>query len=357
MGNTRLFYKDKPIFGFDIGRSTIKLMQINQTGKKTKVVGYGIASFPASAIKNGVIVSPEAVIKAAHGLINGGELLGKLTTRRAAVSLPNALCFSRVLQLPIMTPKDIEAAVLLELEHSTPFPTSELYYDFSVTRVLDDKTQEVQVLACPKAIVDSYQIVFDALGLTVSLAESNIAAVTRVVVRAEEHDAVTLIIDFGSIACDLAVYNENATNITGTVDCSSETITSLIAEKLGISNEQAYGIKTRYGLEKSKKQEEIASAIEPELSKLINEIKKVMRYHAEHSGSEAQIEQIIILGGGANLPGLSSYITSHTRIPTRLCAPWDNLEFGQIRPPRDTETTLYTTAGGLGLITKSEIAA
>lgn len=355
MGNTRLFYKDKPVFGFDIGRSTIKLMQINQTGKKTVVTGYGSASFPASAIENGVIIDPEAVIKAAYDLINGG-MLGKLTTRRIAVSLPNALCFSRVLQLPIMSPKDIDAAVLLELEHSVPIPANDLYYDFTITRVMDNKTQEVQVLACPKAIVDSYRIVFDALGLEVALAESNIASVTRVVVRAEEHDAVTLIIDFGSVACDLAIYNENATSITGTVDCSSESITSLIADKLGISNEQAYGIKTRYGLEKSKKQEEIATAIEPELSKLINEIKKVMRYHAERSGSQAQIEQIIILGGGANLPGLSSYITNHTRIPTRLCAPWDNLEFGQLKPPRDTETTLYTTAGGLGLITKSELS-
>lgn len=351
----QLFYKDRPVFGFDIGRSSVKLMQIDQTGKHNIVVCYGTIGFPPEAIDKGVVIDPETVAKATYELISR-QMVGKLSSRNVAVSLPNEFCFSRVLQLPFLKQKDLDAAVQAEVEQSIPLPVDQLYYDFTPTRKIDDRTQEIQLVACPRAIVDSYKVVFDLLGLDMALAESNISAVTRIVVHAEAHDVVTLIVDFGSTACDLSIYNKQSLNITGTVDCSGETITSLISEKLGVSPEQAHSIKTRYGLEKSKKQSQIVEAIEPELSKLINEIKKVIRYHAERSGKGEAIGQIIILGGGANLPGLSTYITNSTRIPTRLCAPWANLSFGRLQPPHELETTLYTTAGGLSLVATSEIA-
>ena len=98
-------------------------------------------------------------------------------------------------------------------------------------------------------------------------------------------------------------------------------------------------------------------ALEPELGRLVREIKKVMRYYTDKASDGQEIGQIIILGGGANLPGLSSYITSHTRVPTRLNAPWTNLDFGKLKPPHELETTIYTTAGGLSLIHPEELKA
>ena len=199
--------------------------------------------------------------------------------------------------------------------------------------------------------------VFEALGLEVSLIESNISAVTRMVRQAEAHDVTTLIVDFGSTACDLSVYDGSTIRITSTVDCSGDAITKLIAEKLKLTEQQAHSIKTRYGLEVSKKQAAILDAVNPELNKLTNEIRKVIRYFNERSEGKDAIGQIIVLGGGANLPGLSGYITDKSRLPARLCAPWNNLSFGKLQPPHELETTLYTTAGGLSLVTPKGMAS
>lgn len=350
-----LFYKDKPVFGFDIGRSSIKVMQIDQSGKRAKVNAYGTTTFDPSAIRpDGVIQDPETIIKAAHNLLTK-NLVGSLTTRHVAASLPNANSFSRVLTLPKMSNSDLRAAIESEVQQSIPLSPDELYFDYSIARKLEDDMQEVQLVATPSAIVDSYLGVFEALGLEIALVESNISAMTRVVVHAEVHDVNTLIVDIGSTACDISIYDGSAIRATGTVDCSSERLTQNIADSLGISLQQAHSIKTRYGLEKSKKQDQIIKAAEKELNKLVNEIRKVMRYFTERSNSTGPIGQIIILGGGANLPGLSSYITSRTRVATRLCAPWNNIDFGHLQPPHELETTLYTTAGGLGLITPKEL--
>jgi len=351
-----LFYKDKPVFGFDIGRSSIKVMQIDGSGKKSKVVGYGTVTFDSSAIDdNGVIVNPEEIIKAAHKLLTS-QLVGKLDTKHVAVSIPNANSFSRVLTLPEMSQKDLGASVSAEVDQSIPLPSEDLYYDYSVTRKLDNDMQEIQVVASPRSIVDSYIGVFEALGLEISLVESNISAMTRIVIHAEVHEVNTLIVDIGSAACDISIYDGSAIRATGTVDCSSEKMTQNIADKLEISLEKAHSIKTRYGLEVSKKQDQIIKAVEPELNKLINEIRKVMRYFTDRSTDSKPIGQIIILGGGANLPGLASYITDRTRVATRLCAPWNNVSFGKLQPPHELESTLYTTASGLSLVSALELS-
>ncbi len=52
---SQLFYRNKPVFGFDIGRTSLKVLQIEQTSKGSTVLGYGTISFDPAADKNGVI--------------------------------------------------------------------------------------------------------------------------------------------------------------------------------------------------------------------------------------------------------------------------------------------------------------
>lgn len=351
-----IFYRDKPLFGLDIGRSSVKIMQINNAGKKAVVTGYGSVSFSKDVINDqGVIQQPKELIEQIYNLVNK-QIVGKLTTDRVAVSIPNTNSFSRVLTLPKMSAKDMHAAVESEVQQSIPLPIEQLYFDHSVAREFTNGMQEVQVVATPKDLIDSYIDIFDALNLQVVLMESNIAAMTRIVVQAEAHDTTTLIVDIGSNACDISIYDGSAIRATGTVDCSSERLTLAIAEKLGVTKDQAHSIKTRYGLEKSKKQTEITEAMDPELKKLVIEIRKVIRYFTDRNNDDSQpVGQIIILGGGANLPGLAGYITEKTRVATRLCSPWNNLEFGRLQPPHELETTLYTTASGLALVAPEEL--
>lgn len=354
--NKTLIHSDKPVFGIDIGRSSVKVIQLDRSGSKEKprVLGYGSAPTDPHAITKGLIVDPESIARSVYDLITK-NIVGTISTRRVALSLPNEHCFSRIIQLPKMDARDIKAAVASEAESSIPVPLDQLYYDFEVMDSKDADTIEVQLVATPKNIVDSYIVVTDALGLEVSHVETNITAVTRVVAHSEPvKDVVTLIIDFGSTAADLSIFDGKTARITGTADCGSDRITELISKKLGVSARQAYTIKNRFGIEHSKKQKDISDAIEGELSKLINEVKKVQRYYADHS-PVGEIGQIIILGGGATLPGFSTYITDHIRVPTRLCNPWGNIDFGKLQPPSLVETTMYATCSGLALITPEEL--
>lgn len=349
---TPLFFVDKPVFGLDIGHSTIKVIQLNRSRQKITVGGYGTIDFNPGAVVKGELVNIEELARQTYKLFTSG-LTGRIETKRVAAALPVSFTYSRVVTLPPMEEKDLKEAIRLEVEQSIPVPYDELYVDYETARSPKDNSYEVLIAAAPRKIVDSYLVLFGALDLEVVLLETTINSVARIVGHADTTETPTLIIDFGSISSDLAVFDRTI-RVTGTADWGGETLTREIAKALNVNPRQAQTIKTRYGLDASKKQSEITKALKPVLTRLMNEIKRISRFYAERSGSDKAISQIVIVGGGANLPGLSTYLTDNLRIPTRLVNPWQNIEFGRLQPPHKLEHSLYSTAAGLSLIESSK---
>ena len=157
------FYHDKPVFGLDIGYSNLKVLQVEVVNKKHRLSGYGVANFAPEAIKEGVIVDPEALAKVTKDLFSK-HLVGDITTRRVAMAIPASRTFNRTMTLPKMKKTDIANAVNLEAEQYIPMPLSDLYLDYSIISN-NDKGIEVLVVAVPRKIVDSYLQLAQLLGL------------------------------------------------------------------------------------------------------------------------------------------------------------------------------------------------
>src|SRR4051812_44501788 len=103
--NNTYFYHDKPVFGLDVGFSSLKVMQSSLHKSHQLVTGYGVTSFDSRAIKDGVIVEPEIIAKAAYELFNK-NLIGDITTRRVVLAVPAARTFTRTVTLPKLNNKD-----------------------------------------------------------------------------------------------------------------------------------------------------------------------------------------------------------------------------------------------------------
>lgn len=350
--NNTYFYQDKPVFGIDIGFSSLKAVQIDHSGKKPTVAGYGVTQFDPTAITEGVITSPEVIAKVAYDLFSN-NVIGEITTRRVALALPAARTYTRTMTLPKMSGKDRVNAVRLEAEQYIPLPIDELYLDHSVIRETEKDT-ELLAVAAPKKIVDSYIMLMNLLGLETVALETTISAGSRLFVQAEQSDVPTVLLDLGSLSTDITIYDKSLI-VTGTLPGGGDSFSNIIAELLKVTKQEAHIIKTKYGLGVSKKQQEITAGLTPLLNQLVKEIRRMIRYYEERSGTNAKIAQIVTMGGGANMPGLSEYLTSTMRLPVRMCDPWQNLNFGGLQPPNKVEKTMYITAAGLALIEPKEI--
>ncbi len=340
----RLVYKYEPLFGFDLGTRTAKMIQLRPTSKGMQVLGYGYAMFPDDAIVEGIIVDPQEIAKALKPLLTQMSY-GHITATRVATALPVAKTFTRVLQLPPMETADLDAAVKLEAEQYVPVPLPDLYIDYEI---IERQTEHLQVLmvAAPRAIVDSYIKLFSLMNLEVVFIESSLSAVTRALLSAKPMDKVTLVADMGSNSIDLAVH-DRVTRLTDTIALGGDNLTVQLMNELEIKHEQANEIKFKFGIGPSGLQVKITAAMKPQLDTICSEMKRVMKFYADRGADKRPIQTVILAGGSAGMPGLVEYMSQQLGIPVNIAAPWEGLLLKNIQNVSALEAPMYTTAIGL----------
>lgn len=350
------FYHKRPIFGLDIGSQSIKVMQLEHHNKASRVLGYGSTHTTSTLIKDGVIMQIPETAKLVDKLLSE-QLQGKLTTNRVVMGIPVSHVFTRVLTLPKMSKKELEAAVELEVEQSVPLPPKDLYYDFEVTGGLESKDMLVRMVAAPKRIIDSYVQVCELLRLDLALIQTNIEADSQICMLYEDikHGTPYITIDVGGVSVDVGIL-DTTLRVTGTVETGGEKFTEAIAKALGVNTTKAQHIKVTKGLNAGADQARIKAALAPELNQVVEEIKRIKKFYLNRVQQGADISQIVITGGGANVPGFGDYLTNATRIPTRVSSPWSSkISFGHLKPPLQADLPRFLTAAGLALAKESEI--
>lgn len=349
-----LLYKDKPVFGFDIGFNTMKVMQIDNGNTKPSVLGYGVSKFPSETIKEGIIDDYKALAESAN-LLFKENIIGQINTKRVIATIPASKAYSRVINQPVnLSNKELDEAVNLEAAQYIPIPLEELYLDYSVVGTRDGNN-DILVVGAPKVIVDSYIKFFDLIGLELCGIETTISAASRVIQKLENSNNIpTILIDLGSLSVDLTVFDNNLI-VNGTIPGGGDDFSTKLAEKLNVDKEEADNIKTKFGLGVSKYQSDIREALRPQLDSLAKEVRRVVRYYEEKTGGDTTIGQIITMGGGSNMPGLVDYLTDNLRIPTRLCNLWSKLETSHVEQPPESLKSLYVTVAGAAIINPEEI--
>jgi len=350
------FYREQPLFGLDIGHSSIKIMQLERiSGKKPKVLGYGVSNYyPENTITNGVIVNHEVLAHTMRELFSD-RLVGNITTKRVACSVPTSHTFNRPMTLPPMDKQEIEDAVKLETEQYIPIPLENLYLDYDISRQ-DSNGIDILVVATPKNIVDSTIKFLESVGFEPVALEPTMNAAARLFSIADlSRSEASLLIDFGSVAIDIAVFDQSMF-VNSTVSGGSDTLTNLIAKKLNVTPSEAYVIKSQYGIGPGTKAMAILEASRPILEPMIREVRKIMRYYDERAaGRHRKISQIITTGGGGTIRGLNEYLARELGVPSRRLDPWPNIDFGDLAPPTELASSMYVTVAGEAILSSQEI--
>jgi type IV pilus assembly protein PilM len=340
-----LVYQEKPLFGFDLGTRTAKMIQLKPHGDKMEVLGYGYANFPEEAIVEGIIVDPQEIADAMKPLLHNMSF-GRITATRVATGLPVSKVFTRVLDLPPMDQADLDQAVHLEAEQYIPVPLPDLYIDYETIETGTDRN-EVLMVAAPRAIVDSYIKLFDLMNFEVSMIDSSLSAATRAIVASTQLGRPTLVADIGSTSIDLTVHDK-VIRLTNTIPMGGDTLTQQLVKDLGIKPEQANEIKYKFGVGPSGLQPKVMASLGAPLKKMCDEMRKVIKFYENRSASKRKIETIIVGGGSASMPGFLEYMAAEISIPVIVADPWANLDTPKnVHKVSKYDAPMYTTAIGL----------
>ncbi len=345
-----LFHKDKPIIGIDISHTGIKVMFADP--KKLTVHGYGSIEIDPKELQN-CLQKNDTYLEDKIKELFKNNIIGKVPLTDAVVGIPTSRTFSRTFSIPLKNESDIENAVELEADQYIPVPTSSLYLDYEVIKKTD-KSAVVLMSAVQKNIVDNVVQSLKNSDINPIAIIPSINAVAKILKQTEEGHLPTVIVDISQTSTDIAIL-DGSIRVTGSVGIGGNNFTVDIAKKLDTSLENAHQLKVSQGLSAGPRQQKIMRALNPSLSRITDETKKVMRYYSERLNGEQKLEQIIIVGGGSNIPGIGEFFTNDIIMPARVASPWAELDFGKLKAPEKQFRARYIAATGLALTTSEEI--
>lgn len=348
---TKLFYKNKPIIGLDISSTGVKIMAVDT--KKWLVLGYGSIDLEPVKVKEALEGNSTYLAENIQALVKE-KLIGNLSSNHVILGLPTARSFSRTFVLPISAEKTLKDAVEIEADQYIPIPAASLYIDYEIIE-RDKENLTVLMSAMSRVIIDNCVSAVESANLQVSLVEPGINAVGRLLTATEDGHLPTVIVDIGPASTDIAVLDNGSIRVTGGIAIGGNTFTLDIAKKLGVTLENAHQLKVLNGLNAGPRQEKIKSALQPSLEQIITETRKVIRYYNERLSDDRKLEQLLVVGGGSNLPGIGEFFTNALIMPARVASPWQKLDFGKLPEPAKQFRPRYITVAGLASVNPGSV--
>src|SRR3990167_6413636 len=295
-------------FGLDIGSSSIKLIELS--GRNVSLAA--IAPNPTGKVGVDLVPADQSsLVDAVRGMLS----INKVKKHRVVVSIPEQLVYTRVMSFPVMSSPELATAIRWEAEQVIPYPIDKLELSwvvmFKPKNSSSTEKMKVLVVAVPSKISNAYVNFLDLLGLEVVRVENETISLVRSLLIARKVVGVSLIVDIGFnnakmvIADTLQIYTNYLSSLGGMA------FTRIVAEAFKLAVGQAEEYKRAYGLDKTQFEGKLFAAMEPVLSGLIGDIKKVIASYLS-SYPDRKIDRLILSGGGAYLKGLIPVLTSQT---------------------------------------------
>lgn len=336
------------IFGLDIGSTLIKAVWLQRSGEKLQFKSSIISPTPAKGMLSESSLDQEEVAQTIRKMV----IDAKITSRNAHIAVPDNQVFAKVIDMPLLSDKELTSAIYWEAEQHIPVPLTSINLDWKVLRrdLESTKSPKMQVLliGAPVHLLKKYQDIFELAGIDIAGMETEILSVIRAIVTTEDFPT-SLIINIGSLGTSIAIVQKGVILFLYSVPLGGTAMNRAIASEFGFTALQAEEYKKVYGMDENNFGGKIKTAIEPILTSLISEIKKALSFYADKYKDEYPINQIILSGGTAKLPGIIPTFVQELNVETVLANPWKSLEIENVPHDLLDQGPEYTIAIGLAI--------
>ncbi len=339
--------------GVDISGTSIKWIVLSEGVNEKRVLSFGQESISEGIVVNGIVQDVSAL---AQVLGEMKKKLGGIECAHAALPEEAAYVFS--MHVPENSSrKQTLSMIEFELEDRVPIAPADALYDFDVIMKHDDGVgEEIGVVVFPRDLAASYAEAFALAKMRLFSLEVGANSIARAVSNSSANEPVTLLVDFGRLRTSFAVLKRGKPIFTSTVAIGGETIDKAIMQKLSLSREDVTAFKNEQGfLAEGGKISPGVEAISGTVAALADEVARHYQYwdtrRNERGERVTPVERVFLVGGGANLKGLTDYIAARVQVECTRPNVWQNVcSFDDYIPPIDRRASLqYATAIGLAL--------
>ncbi|MFA6407628.1 MAG: type IV pilus assembly protein PilM [Candidatus Paceibacterota bacterium] len=317
-------FMTKSVLGIDIGTVTMKLVEASRKGEAISFDNYGIlhtreylnrgnAAIQTSSLK----ISERDTIPLLKQLI--AEVKPK--SKNVIASIPIFSAFFVTIELPSLSVSETEQALKFQAKQYIPIPIAEVTIDWTkIGEYQNERGQMIQrffLVAIPNEVITRYKTIFQSAGLHLIALEVEHQALLRACTT--PNDSCVQIIDIGGESTTTIIIEKGVAKKVHQVDHGGVSLTRSLARTLDITPVRAEELKRRKGLLGSGGEYELSTSLLPFLDVIIQECSRVKADFEKTS--HIVVDEVILVGGGANLLGIESYFKDQMRVKVRQPEP------------------------------------
>lgn len=316
--------QSKPVVGIDITSSTVKLLELSQSGGRYKVESYAVKPLPANTVIEKNIHDVEALAGALRELMNKA----KTKTKDVAVAVAGSAVITKVIEMPgDLSEEGLESQLAVDADQHIPFPIDEVALDFELLGPSEANPDQIEVLlaACRRETVDLRTDALLQAGLNPKIVDMEVFALERIFEQITNQledvgEQIIAIVDIGATMMTLSVFLNGSTLYTREQMFGGQQVTDEIESRYGLSREEAGQAKKQGGLPEDYE----AEILVPFKKSLIEQISRSLQFFYSSSHYN-YVDQIVLAGGVAAMEGLVAQVGEQLNVPAIMANPFADM--------------------------------
>jgi len=308
------------VIGVDLGATQIRAAEVELASKPGAFPLGTLQSFaavptPAGAINDGEIVEVQTVASLLKQLWSKG----KFSHKRVVIGLSSPRTVVREMEVPAMPMDQVRSALPYQVSEILPMPTDEALLDFYPTELRSVDGQESFrgiMTAAAKASVANTVMTVETAGLRPEGVDLSAFGLHRALCVGDFAQQIVAFVEIGARVTTVIVSAHGQPRLVRVLPTGSQDSTDAVASAMQVSTAEAEQYKRKVGVSADGPPElKIArDAILQTTRQLIEGVRNTFVYFAGNEPGNP-IQQVILTGGGAFMPGLGQYLASASRLP------------------------------------------
>jgi type IV pilus assembly protein PilM len=319
--------KTSQVLGIDISSTTVKLLELSQSGDRYRVESYAVAPLPPEAVVEKNVNQVETV----GGLIRELVKRSKTRAQHAVAAVAGSAVIIKTIPMPAgLSGEDLEAQLTVEADQYIPYPLEEVALDFEEQGPVVGRDDQVNVLlaACRQETIESRVDAIEVAGLTPAVMDVEIFAMERALALLHSqmpvaHPETIAMVDIGASMTTLSVYAGGDSVYTREQLFGGKQLTDEIMNRYDLSFEEAGRAKKQGGLPEDYERE----VLEPFREAVVQQVSRSLQFFFS-SSEYTQLDCIVLCGGVAAIAGLAEIIEERLSTPTIVANPFADMSVG-----------------------------
>lgn len=285
------------VVGIDVGRSSVKVVEVENTERALMLKTYGelqLGPYAEKALGETAVLTQEQHITAIVDVIREAGV----EATHGILSIPLTSSFLTAAPVPHITEEGFESQIMAEAKKYIPLPLADVALDWTELAKIENsdgsmrQVTEVLIAAVEHETIQSYKTIAEAIKMGSS--PSEIEAFSLVRALSTPDDTTVSIIDLGAYTAKLYLVRDGMIERVHRVPAGGAKITAKIAEQQGISFAEAEELK------RSGQAPELTSITQSVLTPPLGQFKRLLTQYESRNGGA--VDRILLSGGVVTSP-------------------------------------------------------